>query len=887
MLLRVLPALKGSSCCFGSGDWPLDPHEILLHPRDLEALRVPAFGYVSISRKTTLQYRHADRGSSSAIDRVDGKTDEEDGDHIAFCRAVPEEFLQAGETKAPVWLLQAARVQPTQEVVVARAGAKFQSTSPQFRLELSLVSLGNADVMAIGDVGRNGEDRYQQQQRLSMQTRAIARRVRGCMVRPGSLLAAEVLGETTIFRVASFTDDYSAAISPCSKQITSSSRAKLLPGGDARFESSISSPLEQRYPVGGAASTTHDSNRASVPRVVLTSTEVVLVQTRSTSPGTQGTRRGRLRGRGGRPPSSGGALRNADAALASPCRGDRSRWSERAPGLEAALSELHALVLLSVQGLRNANGVLRFDRQSSPGVEKTRAGSPSGNDAPSHGSPPKLELPKKQQQSMGSSNDHIRGWASVGRQQAAVGHSSETIGARDPHCNDTDEPVDAGHLRWSDVLPAGIILCGPSGVGKTFALNVLSEDLSERHGIHIVRLLGPQILADFSGHVGSSGSTNRQATAPRGALALALDDARARAPSVLVIDELDALFDAIGGNEGGAPLGEGARASSALLEVLDRASETTGLAVLGATRCLPGGRSGAGWTGLDDERGFSGDGAAMPASYRKPGRFDRCVVVGPPTQEERERILRIILVARGWELEPLSVETPLPESGSPAIDADGEGVGNAKAIVVIEAWAKRLSSVTPGMVGGDLERLVRTARVRASQRTLTTVGHPWPPPPASSPRQKSSQNGRTSRSPPLLPPKILTWRDAISAAAVTVPRALRGMDVISSGGVSGFDGRGPTWESVGGFSEARRRLQRLVQWPWLHPEAFARLGISAPAGALLCGPSGCGKTLVARVLATECLANFVWVRSSELLSRFGDRLKKHSLTVIIASCTVA
>ncbi|CAN0145597.1 unnamed protein product, partial [Hapterophycus canaliculatus] len=77
-----------------------------------------------------------------------------------------------------------------------------------------------------------------------------------------------------------------------------------------------------------------------------------------------------------------------------------------------------------------------------------------------------------------------------------------------------------------------------------------------------------------------------------------------------------------------------------------------------------------------------------------------------------------------------------------------------------------------------------------------------------------------------------------------------------------------TWDSVGGFSEAKRRLQRLVQWPWLHPEAFARMGVSAPAGALLYGPSGCGKSLVAQVLAAECLANFLWVRSSELLSRY-------------------
>ena len=179
---------------------------------------------------------------------------------------------------------------------------------------------------------------------------------------------------------------------------------------------------------------------------------------------------------------------------------------------------------------------------------------------------------------------------------------------------------------------------------------------------------------------------------------------------------------------------------------------------------------------------------------------------------------------------------------------------------MVGTWAKRLSLVTPGMVVVDLERLVRTARALANQRTrvatarTTTLSY-----------QRPSPNTLN----------VLTWRDAMEAAAITVPRALRGMDVTSSSWiVNGSSGKDPAWDSVGGFSEVKRKLQRLVQWPWLHPDAFARMGISAPAGALLCGPSGCGKTLVARVLAAECLANFVWVRSSELLSRYGEEVSE-------------
>lgn len=187
----------------------------------------------------------------------------------------------------------------------------------------------------------------------------------------------------------------------------------------------------------------------------------------------------------------------------------------------------------------------------------------------------------------------------------------------------------------------------------------------------------------------------------------------------------------------------------------------------------------------------------------------------------------------------------------------------SEAAGVLSEWSKRLSSLTPGMVGGDLDRLVRTTRARSTQRRRG-AGHRGLSP---SPRTPA---GGPSPPPPPQPPRlgVLAWQDAMGAVAVTVPRSLRGLDVASSG-ASGGGGGSPTWASVGGFSEAKRRLQRLVQWPWLHPEAFARMGVSAPAGALLHGPSGCGKSLVAQVLATECLANFLWVRSSELLSRWG------------------
>ncbi|CAM9773827.1 unnamed protein product, partial [Ectocarpus fasciculatus] len=820
MLLLAFPSSEGSSCCLGSGDWPLDPHEILVHPQDLEHLRVPGFGYVAVNRnngrgdadsgrsKGGRRRRSAAQTEHSNTAAREEEEEEERQKPLAYCRAVPDDSLAPGETRAPAWLLSAAGVRPRQHLSISRpfevqeaeklaaplrGDDQQQRHLPRVRVDLALKHReGEEDASARdrpspADNGNFSPSAHSGGYRSSGDSRAIARRVSGCMVRDGSLLAAEVLGETVLLRVIAvscWNDD----------------------GGDGDAVSPVKRPL-----------------------VITSTTEVALVGAQE-----QESSRNPSASWDGQPVSPGGEQSHRRRRTRRRQQQEKSTkscaetWARQAPGLEAALSELRALVLLSVGG--NSGGA------------------------------------------------------------------------------------------WSGVLPAGVALCGPSGVGKTLALDLLAEDLSEGHGIHVIRLLGPQVLAGSSGQGGGGGGGGgggRRASAAssllQGPLGLALSEARARAPSVLVFDELDALFDACGGgDEGGdtAPLGEGARANAALLEALDRASAIEGVVVLGATRRSPGGKGGAAWAGLEEGEGGGGDGTALPAAFRKPGRFDRCVAIGPPTQAQREGILRMVLStatgAAELELEPLATALQArPVAGRPAdemssgerlenysrhapeLDPEREprtifadkddarggrgggrcssgraerttedgnsestGVGAVRAAIAAE-WARRLSSLTPGMVGGDLERLVRTARARSLQRGRDPA---------------AKQTTQPSR------PRVLMWKDAMAAVAITVPRSLQGLDVASAGsggeGGGGGGGGGPTWSSVGGFSEAKRRLQRLVQWPWLHPEAFARMGVSAPAGALLYGPSGCGKSLVAQVLATECLANFLWVRSSELLSRY-------------------
>ncbi|MFM5906530.1 MAG: ATP-binding protein, partial [Novosphingobium sp.] len=76
------------------------------------------------------------------------------------------------------------------------------------------------------------------------------------------------------------------------------------------------------------------------------------------------------------------------------------------------------------------------------------------------------------------------------------------------------------------------------------------------------------------------------------------------------------------------------------------------------------------------------------------------------------------------------------------------------------------------------------------------------------------------------------------------------------------------WNDVGGVPEAEERLREGIELPMKHPEAFHRLGIRPAKGFLLYGPPGTGKTLLAKAVAKESEANFISIKSSDLLSKW-------------------
>jgi transitional endoplasmic reticulum ATPase len=76
------------------------------------------------------------------------------------------------------------------------------------------------------------------------------------------------------------------------------------------------------------------------------------------------------------------------------------------------------------------------------------------------------------------------------------------------------------------------------------------------------------------------------------------------------------------------------------------------------------------------------------------------------------------------------------------------------------------------------------------------------------------------------------------------------------------------WADIGGLDDAQEKLKEGVELPLKNPEAFHRLGIRPAKGFLLYGPPGTGKTLLAKAVAKEAEANFISIKSSDLLSKW-------------------
>ncbi|WP_425229172.1 CDC48 family AAA ATPase [Sphingomonas sp.] len=314
--------------------------------------------------------------------------------------------------------------------------------------------------------------------------------------------------------------------------------------------------------------------------------------------------------------------------------------------------------------------------------------------------------------------------------------------------------------------PRGLLLYGPPGTGKTrLARAVANESDAQFYLIN-----GPEIMGSAYGE-----SEKR--------LREVFEEAAKNAPSIVFIDEIDSIAPKRGQVTGEAEK----RLVAQLLTLMDGLEARANLVVIAATNRPE----------------------AIDEALRRPGRFDREIVVGVPDERGRREILGIH--TRGMPLDP-------------AVDL------------------AELAGTTYGFVGADLAALTREAAIDAVRRIM--------------PKLNLEER--------VIPPEVLdqlsvTRDDFLEALKRVQPSAMREVMV---------EAPRVRWEDVGGLDDAQARLKEGVELPLKDPDAFRRLGIRPAKGFLLYGPPGTGKTLLAKAVAREAQANFIATKSSDLLSKW-------------------
>ena len=206
-----------------------------------------------------------------------------------------------------------------------------------------------------------------------------------------------------------------------------------------------------------------------------------------------------------------------------------------------------------------------------------------------------------------------------------------------------------GYGRLGGRMPKGILLVGPPGTGKT----LLAKAVAGEAGVAFFSISGSEFVEMFVG-VGAARVRDL------------FEQARAQAPAIIFIDELDALGRARGVGPLGGVHDEKEQTLNQLLAELDGFDSRGGLVLLAATNRPE----------------------ILDPALLRAGRFDRQVLVDRPDRAGRVQILAVHL---------------------------------RKAQLADDVDPQQIAALTPGFTGADLANLVNEATLLATRRQADAV----------------------------------------------------------------------------------------------------------------------------------------------------------------------
>jgi SpoVK/Ycf46/Vps4 family AAA+-type ATPase len=357
--------------------------------------------------------------------------------------------------------------------------------------------------------------------------------------------------------------------------------------------------------------------------------------------------------------------------------------------------------------------------------------------------------------------------------------------------------------------PSGILLTGSPQVGKTHLASCVARRLYQQsnpnfevHWVSAQDLLLQATWADESDLL----DMLRPPVANNSHQLLVMDDLQ-----IFVSEESSLQEDAISVNADPELL----VVRNAVLQIIDemaekRSSGGPAVAVLGIAQSS----------------------SNLPPAFVRSGRLEKEVAMLPPTQKQREMILRHLI---------------------PTVTAGVEGEQT------VQRWAEALSPVTVSCVAGDLCRIMSSAWTAAAARSCNEQVGVFRP--------------------------QLAWEDMRKAAQTYVPIQLDTVDVCKpqhflttaecddANDWASMHTR--SWQAFGGYPLVKKRLLRTVVGPWKRflrddenaPASLAN-GLTPPPGVLFHGASGNGKSFAAACLGSSLGLPMIKVRAADVLDKW-------------------